>query len=323
MSAFDAVRGQPGAIQTLERALATERLASAYLFEGPGGVGKQRAALALAAARVSEGDPAVARRVLAGNHPDVRVVTPRDEGARNLPVEVLRNDVLPFTQFAPFDGPAAFLVFPEADVSFPEAYPESANALLKTLEEPRRGVHFVLLSERPDRLLPTIRSRCQRLRFARLSRSVLQAILAEQGVPEARAEEAIALADGRADVALALAADEASEPLLEVALRLDAAVAAGRPGTLVDEAEALAKSDRLPLVLDTLATFYRDVACVALGLEDDALTFRHAAASIRERAARVSPRRAAARAQRIQQAAAALERQANAEITLDALLFRL
>jgi DNA polymerase III subunit delta' len=323
MSAFDAIEGQGSAVQTLKRALDGQRLASSYLFEGPGGVGKRLTAVALAATRMAEGDPATERRVLDGRHPDVRIVEPRAEGARNLPVEVLRNDILPFTQFAPFEGPAAFVIFPEADVSFPQGHPESANALLKTLEEPRRGVHFVLLSERPDRLLPTIRSRCQRLRFHRLTRPVLEGILSAHGIDGPRRDEAIALADGRADRALSLAADENAEPLLDVALRIDAAVAASRPGTLIDEAEALARSDRLPLVLDTLATLYRDMACTALGQGDEALIFRHAAAAVRERAARVDAHRAALRVELIQEAGAALERQANAQITMDALLFRL
>ncbi|MFW6067439.1 MAG: AAA family ATPase, partial [Myxococcota bacterium] len=198
MSAFEAILGQPGAVRTLERAVETGRVASAYLFEGPGGVGKRATALELAAALVGAGEPRQRERVRSGRHPDVRIFEPRQEGARNIQVEFLREEVLPFAQFAPFEAPAAFLVFPEADVSFPETHPEAANALLKPLEEPRRGVHFVLTSERPDRLLPTIRSRCQRLRFHRLPRDVLDRILESHGVEAPRREEAVALAGGRA-----------------------------------------------------------------------------------------------------------------------------
>ena len=231
MSAFDAVRGQPGAVDVLERAIAGGRVASSYLFEGPGGVGKQRAALALAKAVIGA-DAALAQRIDGGSHPDVRVFPPREEGRRNIQVDTLRQEILPIAQFAPFEARAAFLIFPEADVSFPEHPPESANALLKTLEEPRPDVHFVLLSERPDRLLPTIRSRCQRVRFGRLSPELLRAILAERDVPEEARDPSIALADGRADRAIALADGEAVE-LLEVALEVDEACTTGGPGTLV------------------------------------------------------------------------------------------
>jgi DNA polymerase III subunit delta' len=320
MSAFEAIAGQEAAVRTLERALSADRLASAYLFEGPGGVGKQRTALALATARVAGSDASVARRIHEGRHPDVRIVPPRDEGARNLPVELLRSDILPFAQFAPFEASASFIVFPEADVSFPPTHPEAANALLKTLEEPRRGVHFVLLAERPDRLLPTIRSRCQSLRFHRLSRPVLEQILEEHGTDRSRRDEAVALADGRADRALALAREDDAGSLLEAALQVDAAVASGAPGTMADAAEALAKSDRLPLVLDTLATFYRDVACASLGLSDAELTFRHAASAVRGRARTVVAAQAAHRVERIQDALAAIEHNANPHIAMDALL---
>ena len=179
-SPFDSIYSQPSAVRTLERALASDRLATAYLFEGPSGVGKERTALALAEALVAT-DEASRRRLRAGSHPDARVFRPRDEGHRNVQVDYVRSEILPVAQFAPFEAERAFLIFPEADVSFPEHHPEAANALLKTLEEPRPNVHFVLLAERPDRLLATIRSRCQRVRFGRLPDETLARILEEHG----------------------------------------------------------------------------------------------------------------------------------------------
>ena len=161
---FSQILAQESAVRTLRHALAQDRVAHAYLFEGPSGVGKERAALALAAALLCPNARSGAAcscnacgRIQSGVHPDVRVFRPRDEGDRNLAVEVVRSEILPFARFAPFEGEAACLIFPEADVSFPEQHAESANALLKTLEEPRTKLTFMLLSERPDRLLPTIR----------------------------------------------------------------------------------------------------------------------------------------------------------------------
>ena len=319
MSFFDGIEAQETALRILSQAVAGERVASAYLFEGPTGVGKQHTAIALAK-RVLGADGAAARRIDEGAHPDVRVFLPREEGKRNIQVEQLRSEILPFTQYAPFEASAAFVIFPEADVSFPENPPESTNALLKTLEEPRPGVHFVLLSERPDRLLPTIRSRCQRVRFGRLPSAVLDRILAARGVDEGARPAAIALADGRADRAIALADGGASE-LLERALELDEVVASGGPGALVRAAEALARGDSLTSTLDALVTFYRDVAAAALGLPDASLAFRHHAPVIRERAARLGAARAADRVEAIDEARLALERNANPEATLDALLY--
>lgn len=319
MSAFDGIEAQPTAVGILTRAVEAGRVASAYLFEGPSGVGKQRTAIALAKA-VLGADEATAKRIDDGAHPDVRIFLPREDGKRNIQVEQLRTEILPFAQYAPFEARAAFIIFPEADVSFPENPPESTNALLKTLEEPRPGVHFILLSERPDRLLPTIRSRSQRVRFGRLPTAVLDATLAARGVDEATRAPAIALADGRADRAIMLAEGGATE-LFAQALELDEVMSRGGPGGLVRAAEELARGDGLAATLDALVTFYRDVAAAALGLPDEALAFRHQAATIHERAARLGAARAADRVEAIDEARFALERNANPQVTLDALFY--
>ena len=124
---FAGIEAQGPAVQVLQYALATARLGQSYLFVGPSGVGKQLAALALARAANCPELPGegcdrceVCRRIDGGVHPDVRVFAPRDEGNRNLPVDYLRSEVLPFAKFAPFEGREAFLIFPQADVSFPE-----------------------------------------------------------------------------------------------------------------------------------------------------------------------------------------------------------
>lgn len=317
---LDEVRAQRVPVDVLRRAVARGRLAGAYLFEGPSGVGKQRTALALAKAVLG---PAAASRVDHGTHPDVRIFTPRDEGHRNIKVEVLREEILPYAEFAPFEGDHAFLIFPEAEVSFPQNHAESANALLKTLEEPKKGVTFVLLSERPDRLLPTIRSRCQRLRFGRLPPEVLRDILAAHEVPEELRDAAVALADGRADVALRLSHENAAEQLLELALRVDDAVGGSRPGPLVSAAEELAKHEQPLLALDALSLFYRDVAVSAAGLPDDHLRFRHRADVIHARAQRLSPRTAAERVALIDQVLADLEANAQPQMAMDALVHRM
>jgi DNA polymerase-3 subunit delta' len=300
---FASVLAQAPAIETLRAAIERDKLASAYLFEGPSGTGKGRAAFALAEAVIARSTPAaqradLSRRIAGGAHPDVRVFSPRAEGGRNLQVDVVRNEVLPFAQFAPFESKSAFVIFPDADVSFPEQHPEAANAMLKTLEEPRPGVGFVLLSSRPDRLLQTIRSRCQRVRFQRLPDDVLHRILEEAGVPEASRVVAVALADGRADKALAVGrvgedGRSAADLLFDLALRTDEVAADGRPGAVVGMAEELARSPDLAGVLEALTAFYRDVARAALGMPDQALAFRHEAERIRARAGVVDARHAA------------------------------
>jgi DNA polymerase-3 subunit delta' len=324
------IRGQNPVVRALERAISGDRLPNAYLFEGPSGVGKQAAAMALAKARLCPSSPGrgcgrcpVCTRVDGKNHPDARLFPPRNEGARNLPVETIRQEILPVAQYAPFEGPASFLIFPEADVSFPAQHPEAANALLKSLEEPRPNVCFVLLSERPDRLLITIRSRCQRVRFGRLPPLVLEHVLETEGVPKQHWEAALAMADGRADRALAFAKEGFANHLLDHAIRIDQRVERGELGRLVELSEELVKNDDLPLILETLALFYRDVAASALELPAHQLCFRERKEEIDACARRLGAGRAAARAQRLFELPELLARNANPQISLDHLLLEL
>jgi DNA polymerase-3 subunit delta' len=317
------VRAQEGAVRALTRARDHGRIASAYLFDGPSGVGKELAAVSFATDVVAAGDPHIVDRIKAGAHPDVRVFRPRDEGKRNIQVEVLRSEILPLAQFAPFEAASTFFIFPEADVSFPSFQPEAGNALLKTLEEPRAHVHFILTSERADSLLPTIRSRCQRIRFGRLPDQVLRDILAAKELPEKTIEAAIALSAGRADVALALARDGAVDELTTLVSSVDDAVRQGGPGTLVELSEQLARRDDLELALLTLQSFYRDMSVTALELGAEQLGFSAQADDLAERAASVSPSAAARRVSLIHECIGSMQRNANRQVALDSLLFGL
>jgi len=323
VSTLRSVRAQDGAVRTLMRAREHGRVASAYLFDGPSGVGKERTALAFATDVVAGGDLHIAERIKSGSHPDVRVFRPRDEGKRNIQVEVLRTEILPLAQFAPFEAASTFFIFPEADVSFPVFQPEAANALLKTLEEPRPNVHFILTSERPDSLLPTIRSRCQRVRFGRLPNAVLRDILQSEGVPEDSIAAAIALSAGRADVALALASDGAVDALTDLVRSIDDAVRGSGPGALVELAEQLARRDDLDLALLTLQTFYRDLAVTSLGAPAEDLGFSARGQELQERLASTSSSAAAARVSLIHDCVRSMQRNANRQVALDSLLFGL
>ena len=323
MSELESVRAQEGAVRALRRARDHGRVASAYLFDGPSGVGKELAAVSFAADTISRGDPHVVDRVLTGSHPDVRIFRPRNEGKRNIQVDLLRSEILPLAQFAPFEAASTFFIFPEADVSFPAFQPEAANALLKTLEESRPNVHFILTSERPDSLLPTIRSRCQRIRFARLPNAVIRDILESARVSEESIAPAIALCAGRADVALLLAQERAVDELTELVFAIDDAVRIAGPGTLVELAERLARREDLDLALLTLQTYYHDLSLVSLGLSQSELGFATRADELVERAGSVSASGAASRVSLIHECVRSMRENANREVALDSLLFGL
>jgi DNA polymerase III subunit delta' len=153
----------PHARSVLTPALAPGGRAShAYLFYGPGGSGKRSAARAMAAELLAAGspDPASARaRVASGAHPDLTWVAP--SGAHEILVADIDGPVVSAASKTPFEAGCRVFVIERVD----ELGDEAANRMLKTLEEPASFVHLILLSDRLAEVLPTIRSRCQLVRF--------------------------------------------------------------------------------------------------------------------------------------------------------------
>jgi DNA polymerase-3 subunit delta' len=138
------------------------RASHAYLFYGPGGAGKRSAARAMAAELLAAGsaDPSSARaRVASGAHPDLTWVAP--SGAHEILVGDIDGPVVSAASKTPFEASCRVFVIERVD----ELGDEAANRMLKTLEEPASFVHLILLSDRLAEVLPTIRSRCQLVRF--------------------------------------------------------------------------------------------------------------------------------------------------------------
>lgn len=168
----------------LRTAIAGGRVSGAYLFMGPDGIGKAGVALEFAASLRCEtggwacGDCGQCRRVFKGVHPSVRTFAkPADKSA--FPVELVREIVDEAGVKALEPGRRVFIVA-DAD-RFNES---SANAFLKTLEEPPRDFTFVLLAGNAAQVLPTILSRCQAVRFAPLDEQQMkQATQGWEGLP--------------------------------------------------------------------------------------------------------------------------------------------
>ncbi|NVB84978.1 MAG: hypothetical protein HOV81_41810 [Kofleriaceae bacterium] len=167
MSIWDGLPHQDRVVSVLRRAIERSRVPHAYLFSGPVGAPLLETATALAAAlncQVARGEGCgecdSCSKIIAGIHPDV--VTLVREGAANIvPIESVRNQVIARIGLPPHEADVRVFVVEEATSMAPPA----ANALLKTLEEPPSRTLFVLCTTAPEQLLPTIRSRCQRVRF--------------------------------------------------------------------------------------------------------------------------------------------------------------
>jgi DNA polymerase III subunit delta' len=227
----------------LERLMMSGQLGGSYLFEGPRGAGQERAALELAAWRITGSpDPAeeAAGRVLRYVHPDLIYVMPvvptmavkdmkdehwmalfREYQARRgtdplLPIEFKTNPRVSVKGMRavrgelakmPYEGQGRALIIRHAD----QMDITAQDALLKTLEEPPRNTLIILISHRPDALRETVLSRCQRLVFDPLDESLLRGELESRGLSGERAEFFAALSGGDMEEAVFLAESESEE----------------------------------------------------------------------------------------------------------------
>jgi DNA polymerase III subunit delta' len=188
------IAGQPEAERLLSAGLAAP--SHAYLFHGPAGVGMDAAIERFAAALLGSDAGRVERRT----HPDLAVVEPAGEQILIEQVRELRGDL----HLRPFESERRVVVLLEAETLGQEA----GNALLKSLEEPPPYVVFLLATADRARLLPTIESRCQLVRFRPLPvAAIAEAVAGVVGASEADRALAVRAAHGDLPRALALAGD--------------------------------------------------------------------------------------------------------------------
>jgi len=238
--------GNEQIVERLQAALANGRLSHAYLLCGPSGIGKTALATALAQTlNCREPEPpcgacSSCRRIAAGGHPDV--VTIALESNRTLIGIDRMRELRLSAALKPYEGPWRIFIILEADLLSSDA----ANTLLKTLEEPPPGVLIVLTTAAEDRVLPTIRSRCQALHLQRVPAPVLTTALVERfALPVPDAEALAALAQGCPGAAIQAAGDPENIEKLEDGLaRLRELLEADLPerlivaGTMVDTGSA-------------------------------------------------------------------------------------
>jgi len=277
--------------KALLRAALAEGPAHAYLFHGPRGVGKRRAALVFAAELLGD-----AQRVARRAHPDLYILEPLGGQIRIDPIRDLRRDL----HMRPFEAARRVYIVFGAELMNEDA----ADALLKDLEEPPDYAVVVLIADDLGPLSPTIRSRCQHVSFRRLSQRAVKAYLSSRGAEGERLEALARVAGGRLDRADRLLDAEAGKRrgiLLELArsVYFDSAFdpsAASRCVTdLAQEraAEARAKAeaetsgeetpreqeqrlrraargaerDEVLDALDVLSSWYRDLFVIAAGAD--------------------------------------------------------
>jgi DNA polymerase-3 subunit delta' len=213
---FADIIGQPLAVSMLTRAL-EQGASHAYLFQGPPGTGKGEAALAFAAGLACPdggcGGCNTRRRVLEGLHPDVEIITPEGNFIRKEEITAINLHAV----YRPYEARAKVYVLLEAD----SLNAEAANAFLKTLEEPPAHVHFILVSDHPERLPLTVVSRCQPVVFVPVAVPVLAADLIRSfGLEETEASLYARVAGGDIEYARELVTSESARRQREQSLDL-------------------------------------------------------------------------------------------------------
>jgi DNA polymerase-3 subunit delta' len=220
---FEDIKDQVVPVRLLRNIVARRRIPNGLLFWGPGGVGKRLTALEMAKA-INCASPTAGmacdtclpcRKIGKGHHPDVKTITPSGK-ARNIAVDTI-DFISDLSSYRPFESDWRIFLIQDVDRMGEPAQ----NHFLKTLEEPPSQTLFILMTEFPRILLPTIRSRCQQLRFGALRpETVTTLLLKERKLSPDAAASIASVSQGQMSRALDLVDTDKRTVVLDMTHRL-------------------------------------------------------------------------------------------------------
>jgi DNA polymerase III subunit delta' len=315
---FSGIAGHKRNISVLNRILGSGRVAHAYLFSGPPGVGKELVAFGFIKALFCQSGSACGkcpscRKLESGNHPDLHRVEPDGQFIKIDQIRVLQKEL----GYRPYEAPRKACIIDAAE----RFNLSSGNALLKTLEEPPGKAIIMLLTSSPESVLPTIRSRCQQLVFSGVSENDIATLLMSRGVESETARISASLADGSVGKALLLSNEGSSQDRIEIITRacglsLQEMAALFAFGELFDK-----DREKALYSLDLLLGFWRDLLHIRSGFSDPVNR------DMRETLLRESGRRSSGSImegiETILRTRQAIQRNANVRLAMDVLSMKL
>ncbi len=335
MTVYDSILGHKRQIEQLKRVRDGGRVAHAYLFYGPDGVGKELTAFAFTQALNCVGEEAPCgecehcRKIQRGGHPDVRLVASEEElvarkltqvegrkvASRQIRREQL-DELADLFRHRPYAGRWKVVLVVDADLM----NENSQNRFLKTLEEPSPDSVIILLTSRPEALLPTVRSRCQALAFNSVPREDIVGYLnKEHGIEADAAEVFAAMAQGSLGRALALVEGEVLAVRNQVAEALSGMLDADLEDIL-GMAQTFGKSRPMALhALEIMEFWCRDLLLLGAGVNAARLVNLDCQTQLSQTAARVGTRSLVRWIEGIRQKRRAMDTNANPRMTMESL----
>ena len=328
---FHSIIGHQRPIKWLQTAVETNHLGHAYLFHGEPAIGKRFTAMALTQLLHCEHPPLDSTQDACGTcrschqveqaiHPDCLIIQPEDTQKQNPKIKIDQIRAIEhLVIYRPLIGSHKVCLIDDADTMTTEA----ANALLKTLEDPPDHCLFLLVSSRPEHLLPTIRSRCIALRFSPLPLSAIDEYLGKQALMEAGDAKLVStFSEGRLGQAIHLDPEE-----LKIKLRQYWALLFGEPRTsaaqVFDVSESLIKSNQVPEAIYWFQQGLRDVLLLALDESNAPMLYRDQEPVLRQLAQQMTPTAIIELSQELNQLERGQQRNLNMQIGLEQFFFHL
>ncbi len=321
---YGSIVGHEDEIRQLKRAVRYDRISHAYLLTGESGSGKHMLADAFAMSLVCERhseEPcmscAACKKAMDRNHPDIIYVT--HEKPNNISVDEIRSQVVNTVDIRPYEGGRKIYIIADAE----KMNPQAQNALLKTIEEPPSYATLMLLTNSPEVLLPTIRSRCIHLPVKPVRDELVEQYLMEElQLPDYEARVLTAFAQGNIGRARAAATEESFAEIRNTSLDLIRHLPDMDTAAISDSIKKWKESkDRIYDYLDMMLIYFRDVLLYKASQRADAMIFSGNISQIRSQAGGSSYEGLEKVLQALDQCRVRLQSNVNFELSMELLCF--